>query len=93
MSTWMILAWGANSSTLPVALSSNLAPTAMMQVGVGDGHVRRVGAVHAEHAQEQGMVAGKPPRPMSVLVTGMDRRSARAISSFEAFDVMMPPPV
>ena len=31
MSTWMIFAWGANSSTFPVALSSKRAPTAMIR--------------------------------------------------------------
>ena len=59
MSICMILAWGANSSTFPVALSSNRAPTAMTMSDVRYGHVRRIGAVHTEHAQELGVIAGE----------------------------------
>ena len=38
-------------------------------------------------------VAGKAPSPMRVLVTGMLKRSATSLTSAEALEMMVPPPM
>ena len=40
-------------------------------IGMGHGHVGAIGAVHAQHPQPEGVGAGKPPKPMRVVVTGI----------------------
>ncbi len=41
------------------------------QIGLVDRVVGVDAAVHAEHVERQRIVAGKAPRPISVMVTGM----------------------
>ena len=63
MSIWTILAWGAKVSVLPVTRSSKRTPMAIDQIALADGHVGPIGAVHADHAQPQGIGARKCAQP------------------------------
>ena len=59
MSTWMILASGANASTLPVIRSSKRLPERDEQVGALHRGDRRVVAVHARHAEAERVRVGE----------------------------------
>jgi hypothetical protein len=92
MSTWMILASGAKALILPVTRSSKRAPRRDQQVAALHGGDRGVHAVHARHAEMQGVRVGEGTRAIKVVTTGMPVRSARPASASAARDLSVPPP-
>ena len=59
MSTWMILASGAKAEILPVTRSSKREPEGDEEIGLLHGGDGGVVAVHAGHAQAQGVGVGE----------------------------------
>ena len=59
MSTWMILASGANAETLPVMRSSKRAPSAISRSAFCIDVIAVAVAVHAGHAERQRVVVGE----------------------------------
>ncbi len=53
---------GGKSLDLPRHPVIKTAPNGNQQIGLGDRCVGRVGTVHAQHSQEEGVIAGKSPQ-------------------------------
>ena len=63
MSMCTILAWGAKASRLAGHPVVEAGADGDEDVGLGHGHVGGVGAVHPQHPQPQGVVAGEAAQP------------------------------
>ena len=86
MSMWMILrSTDAKCFGLPITRSSKRAPIGEQHVAVLHRHVRFVGAVHAEHAEELRVARRVArPGPSACWCTGKPSRSTSSRSSAEA---------
>ena len=89
---WMILACGANSSTLPVTRSEKRAPTAMSRSHSVTAMFAYLEPCMPTGPRFNGFEQRMAPLPMSEVTTGICMRSASSVSSEQAWLVTMPPP-
>ena len=92
MSMCIIFAYGANSSILPVTLSSNLAPMAMRQSVLVTAILAPYVPCIPSIPRKSGSVPGNAPSPINVVVTGMPSFFANCLSSLAALELITPPP-
>ena len=92
ISMCMIFACGANSSILPVTLSSNLAPTAIIRSDSWIAWFAYAVPCMPSIPSESSCVPGNAPSPISVMVTGIPVFSTNSRSFSEAPEIITPPP-
>ena len=93
MSMWMIRAWGAKVSTLPVTRSSNRMPTPTIRSAWSTAMLAQYMPCMPSIPMLKGWPPGKPPSPSNVVITGMPDCSAKDRSSLLAPEVNMPWPL
>ncbi len=92
MSAWITFAPGANESRLPVTRSSKRAPRLMIRSLFCSAATAATVPCMPGMPRCCGWLSGNAPRAISVVTTGMPVSSARASSSFDAPERMVPPP-
>ncbi len=92
MSICIMLAFGANSATLPVVRSENLHPTAMRQSHLSTVRLATLRPCIPSIPRDDGWSSGNEPLPRRVVVTGAFMSSDNLLTSSEAPDIITPPP-
>jgi hypothetical protein len=92
MSTWMILASGANESTLPVIRSSKRAPRLISRSLFCIAVVAVAVPCMPGMPRLSGWLSGNTPRAISVVTTWMPVSSASSRNASAARALSMPPP-
>ena len=92
MSAWMILAWGAKESRLPVTRSSKRAPRLMIRSERWSPATAATVPCMPGMPRCCGWLSGKAPRAIKVVSTGMPVSSASTRSSRQAWARITPPP-
>jgi len=92
MSMWTILASGAKAATLPGHAVVEAGPEGHEQVGALHGGDGGVVAVHAGHAEAEGMGVGEGAAAHEVVTTGMPVRVASSKRASAPWAFSIPPP-
>ena len=85
-------AFFANSESLPVTLSSNLTPTAMIRSASVKARFAYFVPCMPAIPRQRLLVSGKVPLPVSDVITGIFESSANSVSTLLPFEDVTPPP-